>query len=285
MKIAIVGSSGYIARHLMKTISAKMPDCELIKIDMTGDVDLELQLKESSAFDYDSLLGVDYIIFTAAVSSPDECANNYEHCWSVNVTGTCHFIQESIKRGIKVLFFSSDAVYGDDLGIMYDEKSETKAYTAYGKMKKAVEDRFKTEKFFKCIRLSYVVSANDRFVSYCLKNINNGSVAEIFHPFYRNCITVRNVCSSIMWLLSKWDFFPSFVLNIAGLELVSRVRMADELNRMFNNKLRYSITYPGQQFYNNRPQTTQMRSLYLYDLGIIEPKSFSENIYDELLNV
>lgn len=283
MKIAIVGSSGYIAKHLMDVIAAELPECDVVKIDKTNEADLKLQLTDPSAFDYDSLSNVDYVIFTAAISSPDQCSENFDYCWSVNVTGTCHFIQETLKRGVRVLFFSSDAVFGDIPGMVYDEKSETMAYTAYGKMKKAVEDRFLSCKGFKCIRLSYVVSSNDKFISYCIKCIENGQVADIFHPFYRNCITVADVCTSIMWLMKNWEDFPSFVLNLAGIELVSRVRMADELNRHLGNKLEYTISFPGEGFYNNRPKTTQMRSLYLYDLGILERKSFSEKIRYELL--
>ena len=285
MKIAIVGSSGYIAGHLISAINEKQPNSEIVKIDMTEDADFKLQLTEPSAFDYDALKGLDYVIFTAAISSPDKCANDFEQCWDINVTGTCHFIREAIRREVKVLFFSSDATYGDIPGMIYNEKSETRALTAYGKMKKTVEDEFKQEKLFKCIRLSYVVSANDKFISYCLNCIKKGETADIFHPFYRNCVTVSDVCRSIIWLAQNWEAFDSFVLNVTGTELVSRIRMADEINRYLGNRLQYTISQPGEEFYMNRPHTTQMQSLYLYELGILERTTFSEKIKNELENI
>ena len=285
MKIAIVGSSGYIAKHLMKAFIEESKEWEIIKIDMTDDADLKLQLTAPAEFDYNKLQGIDYVIFTAAISGPDMCANEFETCWDINVTGTSFFIREAIKRNVKVLFFSSDAAFGNIEGHIYDEGSETLAYTAYGKMKKAVEDEFKTNKLFKCIRLSYVVSENDKFISYCLNCIRKNESADIFHPFYRNCITVSDVIKAILWLMQNWTTFDSFVLNLTGTELVSRVRMADEMNRYLGNKLKYTVTQPNEDFFKNRPQVTQMKSKYLYALNIIESKTFTEKFQEELKKI
>ena len=276
MKTAIVGSSGYIAGYLLKRFE------NVLKIDQTPEADVHLNLAEAEKFDYSALDGVDYVIFTAAISGPDMCANEFEKCWNINVTGTEYFIKNAIAHGCKVLFFSSDAVFGDVPGEIYTEFSETKAQTPYGRMKKAVEDCFKDEPNFKAIRLSYVVSKNDRFVSYCLKCIKTGEKADIFHPFYRNCITVSDVVNTVDWLINHWEAYEPQVLNIAGNELVSRVRIADELNRLYGNKLKYVITSPGEDFYKNRPKITQMKSLYLNKYGILKEESFTEKIKKEL---
>ena len=70
-----------------------------------------------------------------------------------------------------------------------------------------------------------------------------------------------------------------------GNELVSRVRMADELNRIYCDKLNYTIVTPSNEFYVNRPAITQMESLYLYNLGILEESSFTKKIQKEMENV
>ena len=276
MKTAIVGSSGYIAGYLLKRIE------NVLKIDQTPEADAYFNLEEAEKFDYSVLDGVDYVIFTAAISGPDMCANEFEKCWNINVTGTVYFIKNAISHGCKVLFFSSDAVFGDIPGEIYTELSETKAQTPYGRMKKAVEDCFKDDPNFKAIRLSYVVSKNDRFVSYCLKCMNTGETADIFHPFYRNCITVSDVVNTVDWLINHWEAYEPQVLNVAGNELVSRVRIADELNRLYDNRLKYVITSPGEDFYKNRPKITQMKSLYLNKYGILKDESFTEKLKKEL---
>lgn len=276
MKTAIVGSSGYIAGYLLKKFE------NVLKIDQTPESDVHLNLAEAEKFDYSVLDGVDYVIFTAAISGPDMCANDYETCWNINVTGTKYFIKEAISRGCRVLFFSSDALFGDIPGEIYTELSDTKAQTPYGRMKKAVEDCFKNVPNFKAIRLSYVVSKNDRFVSYCLKCMNTGETADIFHPFYRNCITVSDVVNTVEWLINRWDSYEPQLLNVAGRELVSRVRIADELNRLYEDKLKYVITSPSEDFYKNRPKITQMKSLYIDKYEILKNESFTEKLKKEL---
>lgn len=282
MNIALTGSSGYIAGYLLKRFIKERDIKKIIKIDQDNSADVYLNLLEPEKFDYTVLDDIDYIIFTAAISGPDKCAAEFDLCWSVNVTGTGFFIREAIKRGCKVLFFSSDAVFGDIPGKIYTEDSETLAETPYGRMKKAVEDEFKADARFKAIRLSYVASARDRFVSYCLGCIERNETADVFHPFYRNCVTVGDVVNVVVWFLSHWDEYPVSALNVAGRELVSRVRIADELNRHLGGRLKYTISVPDDSFYANRPRITQMKSLYLQKYGILEDNTFTEKIREEL---
>ncbi len=282
MKVAIVGSSGYIAGYLIDGFSKEPSIEQILKIGQNEDADEILNLTEAEKFNYDSLNDIDLVVFTAAISGPDKCADEFDFCWKVNVEGTSTFIDNAIKRDCKVLFFSSDAVFGDIPGHIYDEESETKAITPYGRMKKAVEDKFKDNPNFKAIRLSYVASARDRFVTYCMNCIKNNENADVFHPFYRNCIVVSDVVNVVLWMSQHWNEYKPFVLDVAGRELVSRVRIADEINRVFDNKLKYTVSTPGKGFFKNRPMTTQMRSLYMQQYKILEDNTFTEKIQKEL---
>ena len=224
MTIGIVGSNGYIATYLINALS---PYYSIKKYDCAGSITANLDLLDAASFNYETLRGVDFVIFTAAISSPDRCASEYDLSWSINVEGTNYFIREALARNCKVLFFSSDAVFGDVSGVINDEYSETRTQTPYGKMKKAVEDENKDNPNFKCIRLSYVASAKDKFISYCIQCIEKNEVATIFHPLYRNCVVVSDVVQVVEWLIRYWDEYDPFVLNVTGIELVSRVRIAD----------------------------------------------------------
>lgn len=285
MNVAIVGSSGYIASFLIDRL-LKDPEIDrILKIDQTPEADASLNLLNAEEFDYSMLSNIDLVIFTAAISGPDKCADEFEFCWKVNVEGTKTFIEKAFEKNCKVIFFSSDAVFGNIPGRIYTEESATEAITPYGKMKKAVEDRFKDNPAFKAIRLSYVVSAKDRFVTYCLNCIKNNEVAEVFHPFYRNCIAVSDVVNVILWLAKYWQEYKPFALNVAGKELVSRVRIADELNRMFGNKLQYAVSAPKDDFFTNRPKITQMQSLYMQTYHILKDNTFTEKIQKELEDI
>ena len=284
MKVAIVGNTGYIAGILNENL-AKRNNIEVLLIGRNEEADEFLDLDYVEKFRFTTLDHVDYVLFTAAISTPDICAQKFERCWKTNVDGTSDFICEAIKRKCRVLFFSSDAVYGDMQGTVYDEESQTKATTPYGKMKKAVEDRFIGSPYFKAIRLSYVVSANDKFMKYCLNCIKNKRKAEVFHPFYRNCITAGEVTETVYWLLEHWETFAPFILNAVGRELISRVRIADEINRIYKNQLQYIIIQPNDRFFENRPQITQTKSIYLQKYHILKDKTFTEKIKHELENV
>ena len=282
MNIAVVGSGGYIAGYLIKRFEKEPLIKSVLMIGKRKESDIIFDLEYPEKFNYRKLKEIDYIIFTAAISAPDKCASDFDFCWKINVIGTSYFIHRALDYGCRVIFFSSDAVYGKDIGKCFDEFSETCAYTPYGQMKKAVEDEFKDNTCFKSIRLSYIVSATDRFTSYCMNCINEQMIAEIFHPFYRNCVTIKQVADAVCWLIFNFDQFNSPVLNIAGRELVSRVRIADEINRLFEGKLAYKITVPDDNFFKNRPKITQMKSSFLQKYKIIDDCSFTEALKNEL---
>ena len=158
MKVAVLGSSGFIASRLVSIL--KKEEIDIVEINHAM-IDLEYPEK----FDYSILSGVDFVVIAAAISSPDKCEKEFDYCWTVNVTGTIFFIKKALEMNCKVIFFSSDAVYGNISGKIYDENSETLPKTAYGKMKKAVEAEFFSDDAFKAIRLSYVVSRFDKMLS------------------------------------------------------------------------------------------------------------------------
>lgn len=285
MKTALVGSSGYIAEYILKRFAAEPEIESVLKLDRNDKADAYIDLSEAEKIDYSLLDDIDYVVFTAAISGPDQCAKEFDACWKINVTGTSYFIREAIKRNCRVLFFSSDAAFGDIPGKIYHEESITEAYTPYGKMKKAVEDEFKEVALFKVIRLSYVASAKDRFYTYCLNCVRNNETADIFHPFYRNVIVVSDVVDVVTYFAFNWDEYEPTFLNVAGKELVSRVRMADELNRFIGGKLKYTISMPGEKFFTNRPRITQMKSLYMQKYSILPDNTFTEKIAKELEDI
>ena len=98
----------------------------------------------------------------ASISAPDICAREHERAWSVNVTGTSEFISRTIERGGRVIFFSSDTVYGE-CEDPFDESALCKPAGEYAEMKHKVERRFIENPSFKSIRLSYVFSREDKF--------------------------------------------------------------------------------------------------------------------------
>lgn len=278
MKIGVVGYSGYIATEI---INCFKKEHEIVKIGRKDDADLHLDLENPEGFDGTTFNGIDYLLYTAAVSGPDMCAKEYDKCWKINVESTGNIIREALNQGCKVLFFSSDAVYGDLPGKIYYENDVLQPNTPYGKMKCEIEHMFAGDANFKAIRLSYVVSKKDKFVSYCLKAINNGEEIEVFHPFYRSCTTLSDVIGVVRWCLKNWDSVAEKAINVCGTELVSRVRIVDEISRILNLNVKYRILKPEDSFFANRPKITQMYPGMIEKYSMVETSTFTEKLIKE----
>ncbi len=277
-RIIVIGNTGFIGSGLINYFRGKGK-----RVITAGrkNADWYIDLERPDLSDCEKFKSGDYVLFTAAISSPDKCQHEFQSCWQVNVDGTADIIQKAIKKDARVLFFSSDAVYPSHSSQIFNENSVMAPDFPYGKMKAEIEQQFAESKAFKAIRLSYVVSKRDKFMRYLLNCADYDKKAEVFHPYYRNCITLTAVCEAVNWLIENWIMFPSYCLNLAGLELVSRIRIADELKRI-NEKLNYSIIEPEESFYLVRPPIIQMQSIYLYEYGIIKNKSFTESFQSEV---
>lgn len=285
MKIFITGSRGYLAGYLRNRFLTEDFIENVLMLGRSDNADIRFDLLQPEEIDYQMFTAEDIVVHTAAISGPDQCAKEYEECKRVNVDGTIIFLKNVIKQGSKVVFFSSDAVFGSNPSSIYTEESPLLADTAYGKMKKTVEEAFSDEHSFKALRLPYIVSAKDKFTSYCISCIKNDEAADIFHPFYRSCVTATDLTNVVLWMIRHFEEFTPQVLNIAGNELVSRLRIADELNRILNGRLRYSVSIPDNGFFLNRPKISQMKSLYLDMYGIIKSGSFTEKFSEEMKGI
>lgn len=268
----IVGKNGYIAKKLIKrgnykTISSSENSCS----------DLYLDLRESENFNYSIFDENSKVILLAAISSPDECNNNYEEAYNINVHGTKYFIQQAIIKGAKVLFFSSDVVYGNSTSKV-DENSRTNPFGNYAKMKDDIEKSFKNEKNFKIFRLSYVLSKEDKYLSYLKSCVNNNEVAEVFHPFRRKVIFIEDVLEAIENILVKWDEFENQKFNICGEKDISRKDIADFYSNTIKDKLKYKIIQPDNKFWEARPKDINITSIYLEKLLGKKPTSIQNAI-------
>ena len=86
----------------------------------------------------------------------------------------------------------------------------------------------------------------------------------------------------MLWFARHFDAYKPSVLNAAGPELVSRIRIADEINRVLGGRLLYTVTMTGDEFFKNRPRITQMESIYLGQYAILRDESFTEKIQREM---
>lgn len=264
MKILITGARGYIGSAVLKKLGTQgKPAVPLSS--RPDDAFTRLELEKVPAFDFNLVSEGDVVLFLAAISSPDICAKDPERVRRVNVTGSGEFIAECVRRGARIIFFSSDAVYGE----RDDEFDETMACNPagdYALMKHELENKFIEDSSFKSIRLSYVFSTEDKFTRYLRGCAARGEEAEIFHPFYRSVIHRDDVVQGAVSLAQRWDEFPQNVINFGGPDIISRIEFTEALRNTALSTLRFRQIQPEPAFFANRPRVIRMKSPLLASL-------------------
>lgn len=254
----IVGSNGYLGKELFA--AARRQGEARGTSSRSGAGAVHLDLGSAAAFDYASLRKGEVIFLTAAISEPDVCARERDRAWAVNVTGTSEFIGKALDRGARVLFFSSDTVYGEQATPCDETFAPQPGGGAYSDMKRAIESRFSGQPDFKSIRLSYVFSREDRFSRYLAGCALGNEVAEVFDPFSRAVIHRDDVVAGVMALARGWEAFPQPAINFGGPEVISRLEFAQIVRDRMLPGLRYAAMEPPPGFFANRPRVVAMRS-------------------------
>lgn len=119
--VAVTGAAGYIGSRVVKLLRDAHPDWEITALDnfYLGDVreieDVSVQHVDIRHRDQlvDALGDADVVMHLAAISGVDDCANNPDRAYEVNVTGTNNVAWYCRKTGAGLVFPFSMAVLGD----------------------------------------------------------------------------------------------------------------------------------------------------------------------------
>ena len=276
-KIAIFGVDGYIGSNL-HTFFRDTNEYETIKFSGKNEKGMNHfnLLNPQVIFEDQKFNKNDVAIFLAGISSPDECINNYKTAYQINVVGTRYTIKNLLRIGVKVIFFSSDTVYGKSNEYIFDENSPINPYGAYAEMKSIVEDSFFYDPNFITLRLSYVFSFEDKYTKYLLKN---KEIKVVYEPYYRSVIYIDDVILTVERLINSWPKINR--INVCGPNLVSRVEIAEKIKSNVKPDLEFTVKYPGDSFYYSRPPKIFARSLFLKNILRREPLNLAKSIIIE----
>ncbi|MFA5793898.1 MAG: NAD(P)-dependent oxidoreductase [Candidatus Brocadiia bacterium] len=281
MSILVVGGKeGFIGNAFIERFT-RTEDIKYTALNVPLNPDCRrLDLNKPADFDYSFISPDDFVAHLAAISLPDVCEQQYEMAYRINVTGTAYFIRKCLERRARVLFFSSDTVYGESQN-QVDENSLANPHGRYAQMKNEIERQFLPEKQFKVFRMSYIFSKADKMTTYLQKCSQTKQTAEIYHPVSRNVIYLNDLLDAIIALKNNWDKLKNPVFNICGDNLVSKLDITEIYKRVVDNSLQMKIAEPGKEFYRARPKIINLKSLYLEKLLGRRPISLAEAMKQE----
>ena len=201
----------------------------------------------------------DVVIFAAAISEPSVVSAQFDKALAVNVESTGEFISKVLEKGCKVLFLSSDAVYGD-VESGFDESHPVNPKGAYAEMKAVVEKRFEGNPNFKALRLSYNFYKDDRFTKYLRQCAESGVEAEIFDPLTRAVVHRDDTVDAILSITANWDNADGQYINCGGPQVLSRQQFTEVVKRVALPTLKFKVTQPPAKFYTERAAFSEMYS-------------------------
>ena len=119
--VAITGAAGYIGSRVVVEFQDAHPEWEIVaidnqyrgQVDSVGDVDIEhVDVRNRDRLE-EALAGADVVCHLAAISGVDDCDENPDLAYEVNVTGTNNVAWFCRKTGAALVFPFSMAVLGD----------------------------------------------------------------------------------------------------------------------------------------------------------------------------
>ena len=271
--IWVVGATGYIGSSILKAAKSQY----ICFGTSTKDADnlKTMRLNEYASYQNLKIKANDFVILTAAISSPDFCSREFEIARKINVIHTSEFIKYVVSLGARLVFFSSDVVYGER-NDAFNEKALANPVGEYAQMKHEVEENFIGNESFKAIRLSYVFSREDKFCQYLIGCNMRNDEASLFHPFVRAIVHRGDVVEGVLGIVKQWNNVPEQIINFGGPELLSRIDFAECLKKVHLKTLRFKVTEPQQDFFIKRPRIISMQSPILTKLLGRSPRTLHE---------
>lgn len=165
MKVFVTGSAGQLGQDLMLLLQGQdyeVLGCDRQEMDIT---DLDQCLEVIGGF------GPDVVIHCAAHTAVDAAESDIDAAYLINATGSRNVALAAEQAGAKLVYISTDYVFGGKGDLPYHEYDNTDPQSIYGKSKRAGEILVQSlsSKFF-IVRTSWVYGKyGSNFVKTMLK--------------------------------------------------------------------------------------------------------------------
>lgn len=151
MKVLVTGATGQLGWDVMKELKRRGIDCR-----GTGSKDLDITDREA-VMQYIRTYCPDAVIHCAAYTAVDKAEDEPELCRQVNVDGTAYIAEACKLVDAKMVYISTDYVFGDDGDRPHKVDDPSHPFNVYGQTKWEGEEavRHILQKYF-IVRISWV---------------------------------------------------------------------------------------------------------------------------------
>jgi dTDP-4-dehydrorhamnose reductase len=283
-KLLITGASGFLGSHICQlaqnpspqtqswqvhgtyqTNAAAIPGVSMSAIDLTHKTALTTFLTD---------LKPDAIIHTAALSAPNDCQNNPELSYQVNVLATWSIAEYCATTQIPCVFTSSEQVF-DGNRSPYHETDPTSPINLYGEHKVAAETgmlaRYPQAAVCRMPLMYGISPTASSFIQPFIQRLRSGTSLQAFTDEIRTPVSGNDAALGLLIALEKHQG----ILHLGGRERLSRYQMAEALidvlgiaNATIEPCRQADVPMPAP-----RPLDLTMDSTIAYGLGF-DPRDF-----------
>ncbi len=165
MKVLVTGVNGQLGYDVVKELISRNIECKGVDIE---DFDIT---DRTATSEYLKAYNPDVVVHCAAYTAVDRAEDDEETCYKVNVIGSENLAIACKEIGAKMLYVSTDYVYGGKCDAPFETTDETDPKSVYGRTKLEGEYavRKHLDKYF-IVRTSWVFGINgNNFVKTMLR--------------------------------------------------------------------------------------------------------------------
>ena len=234
-KILITGANGFIGYYLTQQLLHKG-----YQVIATGKDEKRLQVQHAN-FTYRSMDFTDeqtvinvfdevkpeVVIHCGAVSKPDDCEQNKETAFRINVTGTINLLKASEKNETFFIFLSTDFVFAGE-SLSYKEEDVRWPVNYYGQTKLLAEDEVMKYKYdWSIVRTVLVygkpITGRQNILTMVAAALQQKNPIRIFQDQVRTPTYVEDLAAGIVSIVEKK---ATGIYHLSGEDKLSPYQMA-----------------------------------------------------------
>jgi dTDP-4-dehydrorhamnose reductase len=228
-KILITGANGFLGQHLCNHLSHAgfavtatgrgerrlMNHINYERLELTNAVEVAAFLKNNK---------FDVIVHTAALSKPDECENNRQHCIEVNVEATKHLLHSASSFFV---YTSTDFIFGENGPHTEDQLPEPLNF--YGESKLMAEQEVRKSGIqFSIVRPVFIYGkqlpgSRPTFIHWVKDNLEQKKIIKVVSDQQRTPTYVGDINAGIETIINKQ---ATGDYHLAGKDILSPYQMA-----------------------------------------------------------